>query len=267
LPSVATSRAPVPSGHVRSLRSPTALRPIVPPARSVTHRPVPVVAEQAARPTMCSYTEVYTYIRELTSPCTLTLQTTHRKGNALNDGGQRPNDGDHRTVNEGHARRRGEGEGTVPDGGGEFGVASMKATPEDVAKLTRHRTRAHIAHFSLNEGHARRRGEGLLDRCGHRHVDTRLNEGHARRRGEVGSCVDHAALWQVHASMKATPEDVAKRFTSPPTCIRPARLNEGHARRRGEGNTSSPSVNSRSVSLNEGHARRRGEAVRVIGRK
>ena len=85
--------------------------------------------------------------------------------------------------------------------------ASMKATPEDVAKRgSRWRRQPDPC---LNEGHARRRGEGQLFQRGTRQLRC-LNEGHARRRGEVA--------FEIFAA-----------------CFAFCGLNEGHARRRGEG--------------------------------
>ena len=60
----------------------------------------------------------------------------------------------------------------------------MKATPEDVAKALGLR-QPRLGQACLNEGHARRRGEGHLARAAHSDP--------------------------YRASMKATPEDVAKR--------------------------------------------------------
>ena len=115
-------------------------------------------------------------------------------------------DGSNR-LNEGHARRRGEG-GRIPAVPGPCRVASMKATPEDVAKhgwrdpqgtpgrasmkatpedVAKDLIAAQAASGDarLNEGHARRRGEGCDRRQGHGAHRYRLNEGHARRRGEA----------------------------------------------------------------------------------
>ena len=113
-------------------------------------------------------------------------------------------------------------------------TASMKATPEDVAKHgSRHHKVGNVA--GLNEGHARRRGEDRREPCPNRPASAPgLNEGHARRRGEVER-LDIQDMRAAAASMKATPEDVAKpKRPRPLTEDHHERLNEGHARRRGE---------------------------------
>ena len=84
----------------------------------------------------------------------------------------------------------------------------MKATPEDVAKLIGYDASGAAIWGSLNEGHARRRGEGRLLLRRHR-SSRRLNEGHARRRGEAADG-GKSTYTEGGASMKATPEDVAK---------------------------------------------------------
>ena len=61
-------------------------------------------------------------------------------------------------LNEGHARRRGEG-GCDRRRHPGIRAASMKATPEDVAKVRERPSTSTPAAHRLNEGHARRRGE------------------------------------------------------------------------------------------------------------
>ena len=91
--------------------------------------------------------------------------------------------------------------------------ASMKATPEDVAKSTADAVVDDpTIRRGLNEGHARRRGEAGQERHPQR-LATRLNEGHARRRGEADSAKGGSSSSR-SASMKATPEDVAKTLRS-----------------------------------------------------
>ena len=86
-------------------------------------------------------------------------------------------------------------------------AASMKATPEDVAKPDDSGSGS-TSHFRLNEGHARRRGEGRARRRRWRHLGASMKAtpedvaktGHKLARVVTG----------IGASMKATPEDVAK---------------------------------------------------------
>ena len=85
----------------------------------------------------------------------------------------------------------------------------MKATPEDVAKPSSGGPQSHWQDRSLNEGHARRRGEDPKQRSWAEATPPCLNEGHARRRGEVRWRHVHGRRPR-RASMKATPEDVAK---------------------------------------------------------
>ena len=113
-------------------------------------------------------------------------------------------------LNEGHARRRGEAESCMT--GPLYRscpLASMKATPEDVAKQIRQETGIAGMPGGLNEGHARRRGEATSQRWRRTLPVGRLNEGHARRRGEAHR-THHQHRTMRTASMKATPEDVAK---------------------------------------------------------
>ena len=88
-------------------------------------------------------------------------------------------------------------------------VASMKATPEDVAKNSSPLWRRSRP-SRLNEGHARRRGEARGFRLGIGGITACLNEGHARRRGEARNQDSAPSNVTPPASMKATPEDVAK---------------------------------------------------------
>ena len=83
----------------------------------------------------------------------------------------------------------------------------MKVAPEDAAKLPDLRTGRGPA-SRRNEGHARRRGEGLKDLAdprGHKAASMKATPEDVAKYAEAAR-----ALNQAEASMKATPEDVAK---------------------------------------------------------
>ena len=111
-------------------------------------------------------------------------------------------------LNEGHARRRGE-VGVAPGVERVAPHASMKATPEDVAKHQLCDKAALVRQASM-KATPEDVAKLTTQTAWHPERDGgRLNEGHARRRGEARSSMTSTPI-RPSASMKATPEDVAK---------------------------------------------------------